>query len=66
MPTFAAAHANLGAALGELERPEEALDGAGAGRCGFDPFGHAIHNNIGASLRDLGRLRRGGVLVRSA
>ena len=25
MPSFAAAHANLGAALGELERPEEAL-----------------------------------------
>jgi predicted Zn-dependent protease len=25
MPSFAAAHANLGAALGELERPSEAL-----------------------------------------
>jgi Flp pilus assembly protein TadD len=55
MPTFAAAHANLGAALGELERPEDALT-ALERAAHLDPFGHVIRNNVGASLRDLGRL----------
>jgi len=55
MPALAAAHANLAAALGEMERPGEALS-ALEQAVRLDPFGHTIHNNIGASLRDLGRL----------
>jgi tetratricopeptide (TPR) repeat protein len=55
MPSFAAAYANLGAALGELERPGDALAALEQAAV-LDPFSHAIHSNIGASLRDLGRL----------
>ncbi len=55
MPSLAAAHANLGAALGELERPGEALMALDAA-VALDPEGYPAHNSRGACLRDLGRL----------
>jgi tetratricopeptide (TPR) repeat protein len=65
MPSFAAAFANLGAALGELDRHEEALD-ALKQALRFDPFGHPILNNIGAVARDLGRLDAAETAFRQA
>jgi tetratricopeptide (TPR) repeat protein len=55
MPSFSAAFSNLGAALGELDRQDEALE-ALKQALRFDPFGHTVLNNIGAVARDLGRL----------
>lgn len=55
MPTFAAAWSNLGAALGELDRPQDALD-ALQQALRHDPRGHPVLNNIGAVHRDAGRL----------
>ncbi len=55
MPSFSVAFGNLGAALGELDRQDEALE-ALKQALHFDPFGHPILNNIGAVARDLGRL----------
>jgi tetratricopeptide (TPR) repeat protein len=55
MPTFAAAFSNLGAALGELERPDEAI-GALEQALANDPNGFPTLSNLGAVYRDLGRL----------
>ena len=55
MPTFAAAWSNLGAALGELDRPDEALE-ALTRALELDPQGHPTLNNIGAVHREQGRL----------
>ena len=65
MPSFSAAFSNLGAALGELDRHDEALD-ALKQALRFDPFGHAILNNIGAVARDLGRLDEAETAFRQA
>jgi tetratricopeptide (TPR) repeat protein len=55
MPSFSAAFSNLGAALGELGRSEEAL-AAFQQALKYDPAGYAILNNIGVVSRELGRL----------
>jgi tetratricopeptide (TPR) repeat protein len=55
MPTFAAALSNLGAALGELERPDEAI-AALEQALANDPNGFPTLSNLGAVYRDLGRL----------
>jgi len=54
MPTFATAWSNLGAALGELERPDDALV-ALRRALEHDPQGHPTLNNLGVVLRDLGQ-----------
>ena len=59
MPTFAAAHSNLGAALGELERPEEALVALEHARCAATRSATPSTTTSAPRLRDLGRLRRG-------
>lgn len=55
MPAFAAAWGNLGAALGELERRDEAL-AALEHALAHDPHGVPIVNNIGAVRREKGQL----------
>lgn len=55
MPTFAAALSNLGAALGELNRHEEALVALRRALL-HDPEGFAVLNNIGVVAREMGRL----------
>jgi tetratricopeptide (TPR) repeat protein len=55
MPRFAAAWSNLGATLGELDRPDEALD-AFTKALACDPSSAQTHNNIGVVSRELGRL----------
>ena len=55
LPEFAPGWANAGAALGELERPEEAL-GKLERAAGLDPLSHSLASNLGVTLRDLGRL----------
>jgi tetratricopeptide (TPR) repeat protein len=55
MPTFAAAWSNLGAALGELDRPDEAL-AALTRALQHDPHGYPVLNNMGALHREQGRL----------
>jgi Tfp pilus assembly protein PilF len=55
MPTLAPAFSNLGAALGELDRPDEALTALHQALT-HDPNGFPILNNIGAVYRDTGRL----------
>ena len=55
LPGFAPGWANAGAALGELERPGEAL--AKLERAAdLDPLSHSLASNLGVTLRDLGRL----------
>jgi tetratricopeptide (TPR) repeat protein len=63
MPSFSAAFGNLGAALGELERPEEAL-AALHQALQHDPNGHSILNNIGVVSRELGDLARAEMAFR--
>lgn len=55
LPEFAPGWANAGAALGELERPEEAL-GKLERAADLDPLSHSLASNLGVTLRDLGRL----------
>jgi tetratricopeptide (TPR) repeat protein len=55
MPSFAAALSNLGAALGELDRPDDAL-AALRQALEHDPRGHLILNNIGVLCREQGQL----------
>jgi tetratricopeptide (TPR) repeat protein len=51
----AAAWGNLGATLGELDRPAEALE-AFERLLALDPSSPQAHNNIGVLTRELGRL----------
>ena len=55
LPEFAPGWANAGAALGELERPGEAL-GKLERAADLDPLSHSLASNLGVTLRDLGRL----------
>ena len=55
MPRFGAAWANLGATLGELDRPQEAL-AAFTRALACDPSSAQTHNNIGVVSRELGKL----------
>jgi tetratricopeptide (TPR) repeat protein len=55
MPRLASAWANLGATLGELDRPEEAL-AAFEHVLASDPANHQAWNNIGVVRRELGQL----------
>jgi tetratricopeptide (TPR) repeat protein len=55
MPTFSAAWSNLGATLGELDYPEDALK-AFKEALASDPDNVTILNNVGVVTRELGRL----------
>ena len=55
LPGFASAAANLGAVLGELDRPDEAM-AAFAQALTVDPDNPQLHNNLGVLLRETGRL----------
>ena len=55
MPAFGSAWANLGATLGELDRPAEAL-AAFEQALRADPASHQALNNIGVVKRELGKL----------
>jgi tetratricopeptide (TPR) repeat protein len=55
LPTFTAAWANLGATLGELDRPREAL-AAFETALAQDPLNPQALNNVGVVRRELGRL----------
>jgi tetratricopeptide (TPR) repeat protein len=55
MPSFATAWSNFGAALGELERRDDAI-AALRRALEYDPYGHPTLNNLGVALRDLGDL----------
>lgn len=55
MPTFSSAFSNLGATLGELDRPEAAAV-AFAQALANDPHSATILNNIGVVNREIGRL----------
>lgn len=55
LPRFGSAWANLGAALGELDRRADALD-AFTRAIGCDPASPQIHNNIGVLNREIGNL----------
>lgn len=55
MPTFTAAAANWGAALGELDRPGEALEALRLALAG-DPDNPQALNNVAVLSRELGRL----------
>lgn len=55
MPTFSAAFSNLGATLGELDRPEAALAALEQALVA-DPDRFVLLNNIGVVKRELGRL----------
>ncbi len=55
LPEFASAWANAGAALGELERADEALEPLKQA-VALDPLNHSFLSNLGVTLRDLGRL----------
>ena len=55
MPNFSSAWANLGATLGELDRPEEALI-AFREALRTDPSSHQALNNVGVVNRELGNL----------
>ena len=55
MPGFGPAWANLGATLGELNRPAEALKAFEAALA-CDPGSHQAVNNVGVVLRELGQL----------
>jgi tetratricopeptide (TPR) repeat protein len=55
MPSFASAAANWGATLGELDRPDEALE-AFSRALASDPTSHQALNNLGVVSRELGRL----------
>jgi len=55
MPTFSAAFSNLGATLGELDRPDAAL-AAFEQAIANDPESSTVLNNIGVVNRELGRL----------
>jgi tetratricopeptide (TPR) repeat protein len=63
MPGFSPAFSNLGATLGELDRPEEALDALERARA-LDPFGVQVINNIGVVTRELGRLAESEAALR--
>ena len=65
LPEFAPGWANAGAALGELERPEEAL-GKLERAPGLDPLSHSLASNLGVTLRDLGRLGEAETAFRRA
>jgi tetratricopeptide (TPR) repeat protein len=55
LPTFGGAWGNLGATLGELDRPAEALE-AFERLLALDPSSAQAHNNFGVVTRELGRL----------
>ncbi len=55
LPGFAPGWANAGAALGELERPGEALTELEKA-ADLDPLSHSLASNLGVTLRDLDRL----------
>lgn len=55
LPGFGPAWANLGATLGELDRPAEAL-AAFERALACDPTSHQAINNVGVVQRELGRL----------
>ncbi len=55
LPGFGPAWANLGATLGELDRPQEAL-AAFERALAVDPASHQALNNVGVVRRELGRL----------
>jgi tetratricopeptide (TPR) repeat protein len=55
MPGFGPAWANLGATLGELDRPDEALEAFDAALA-CDPASHQTVNNIGVLQRERGQL----------
>jgi tetratricopeptide (TPR) repeat protein len=55
MPSFSAAFANFGAALGELDHPQEALK-ALRQALEYDANGYPILNNIGVVSREIGLL----------
>lgn len=55
LPHFASALVNLGAALGEIDRPHDALAAFRAARA-LDPRSIQVVNNIGVTARDLGDL----------
>lgn len=55
LPDFAPASANLGAVLGELDRPDEAM-AAFQEALRADPDNPQVHNNLGVLLRETGRL----------
>jgi tetratricopeptide (TPR) repeat protein len=55
LPSFGPAWANLGATLGELDRPTEAL-AAFERALACDPLSHQTLNNIGVVKRELGQL----------
>ena len=65
LPEFAPGWANAGAALGELERPEEAL-GKLERAADLDPLSHSLASNLGVTLRDLGRLGEAETAFRRA
>ncbi len=65
LPEFAPGWANAGAALGELERADEAL--AELERAAhLDPLSHSLASNLGVTLRELGRLAEAERAFRSA
>lgn len=55
LPGFASASANLGAVLGELDRPDEAM-AAFVDALAAEPDNPQVHNNLGVLLRETGRL----------
>ena len=55
LPGFGGAWGNLGATLGELDRPAEALR-AFERLLALDPSSPQAHNNVGVVTRELGRL----------
>jgi tetratricopeptide (TPR) repeat protein len=55
LPGFGGAWGNLGATLGELDRPREALD-AFERLLALDPSSPQAHNNVGVVRRELGKL----------
>lgn len=55
LPGFASASANLGAVLGELDRPDEAMAAFGDALAA-EPDNPQVHNNLGVLLRETGRL----------
>jgi tetratricopeptide (TPR) repeat protein len=55
MPTFAGALSNLGAALAETERPQEAIQALEAA-LRHEPSAHTVLNNLAVVYREQGRL----------
>lgn len=65
MPALAAAASNLGAALAELDRPDDALAALRRALV-HDPYAHTTINNIGVVLRDRGQLEQAEAAFRQA